>query len=50
MTIKELIAELQNLPQEKWVEVGTLFSSYGVAKRVIEYDDYVEIESDYQDY
>jgi hypothetical protein len=50
MTIKELIEELQKFPQDKWVEVGTLNSSYGVVKRVIDYGDYVEIETDYQEY
>lgn len=49
MTIKELIEELEQFPPDKRVEVGTLNSSYGVAKRVIEYSDYVEIETDYQE-
>ena len=45
MTIEELIKELSKYPKDKRVEIGTMTDYLGVAVRVIEYEDYVEIES-----
>jgi hypothetical protein len=45
MTVKDLIEELKRMPEDKDVEIATLGTSYGEAMRVIEYDDFVEIES-----
>ena len=46
MTVGELIEKLEKIPKHKRVDIGTLDTDCGVAKRVLEYGDYVEIESD----
>lgn len=48
MTVKELISELLKMPQDMRVEIGTITDYFGEAKRVNKYDDYVEIESDFE--
>jgi hypothetical protein len=44
--VKQLIQVLEKMPQDKRVEIGTHTLYCGEAKRVVEWDDYVEIESD----
>ncbi len=46
VTVEELIEKLKEMPKHKKVELGTLDTSCGLAMRVIEYEKYVEIESD----
>jgi hypothetical protein len=45
MTVKELIEELNKMPQDKIVEMATLSQCIGEVKRVSDYKDYVELES-----
>ena len=45
MTVKGLIEKLKEMPQDKRVEIGTIDMSCGEAVRVIEYDEFVDIES-----
>jgi hypothetical protein len=45
MTVKELIEELIKMPQDKKVEAGSLSVTIGEVARVIEYDDFVELET-----
>lgn len=47
MNVGELIEELKKMPQDKIVEIGTISATYGIAVRVLEYRDTVEIESDH---
>lgn len=49
MTVEELIAELKKLPKNKVVEIGGMTKTYGEAIRVIEYENYVEIESNHEE-
>ena len=46
MTVGELIEELEKIPKHKRVDIGTMDTDCGEAERVLEYHDYVEIESD----
>lgn len=45
MTVNELIEELMKLPKDKKVEAGSLSVTIGEVARVIEYDTYVELET-----
>lgn len=46
MKVRDLIEELKKLPQDKFVEIGSPTDDFGEVKRVIEYSNYVEIQSD----
>ena len=46
VTVGELIKELEYMPMDKRVELTSLTTTLGEAKRVLEYEDYVEIETD----
>lgn len=45
MTVGELIKELEKMPKDKVVEIATLSTTCGIVSRVLEYEKYVELES-----
>ena len=48
MTVGELIDKLSEFDSTRKVFVGTLYTTLGEAFWVVDYGDYVEIESDYE--
>jgi hypothetical protein len=46
VTVIELIRELNKYPSDKRVDLTSLTTTLGEVKRVIEYDDYIELETD----
>jgi hypothetical protein len=46
VTVIELIRELNKYPSDKRVDLTSLTTTLGEVKRAIEYDDYIELETD----
>ena len=43
MTVEELIKELEKMPKELTIEVGSQVNDYGSVKSVVKYKDCIEL-------